>query len=406
MAPIQPVLISGAGLSGLLLAQGLKQASIPFRMFERDPCIGHRPQGYLIRIHGDGITALRSALPPKLFAMFEKTCAEAHVGAVRRLNPFTSEVDEMPEYGPPGLQMKERLERGERPYTPDRTVLRRVLMTDIEESIEFGKTICNYEETAKGVTVHFTDGTSASGALLVAADGGRSQVRKQYAPEHKPVDTAGRCIYGKTPLTPDLEAKMSERLLRGMFLAKDDSRSYPVALLYETLRFPQRDVVDHLPNDYIYWVIVSRPETHPHMDKPFWKLSGDEAARLSLELTRKWDPEVRAILELQEISRTSSVPVSSIRPDFAMWEPSQRVTLIGDAAHVMSPSGAIGASIAFRDAASLSRILAEDGISKEAIGKYESEMGIYAKEAIMKTFQVGRGVFDQMPFEECKELDL
>ena len=43
------VLIIGAGLGGLCLAQSLRQANIDFEVFERDSSPWERPQGY--RLH-------------------------------------------------------------------------------------------------------------------------------------------------------------------------------------------------------------------------------------------------------------------------------------------------------------------------------------------------------------------
>lgn len=51
------------------------------------------------------------------------------------------------------------------------------------------------------MTAAFSDGTTYDGLLLIRDDGVRSGVRKQFLPEHKMVDTNGRCIYRKTPLT-------------------------------------------------------------------------------------------------------------------------------------------------------------------------------------------------------------
>ncbi len=52
MATDQPhVLIIGAGVTGLLLAQSLKRHSIPFTVFERDPYPHHRGKGWGLTIH-------------------------------------------------------------------------------------------------------------------------------------------------------------------------------------------------------------------------------------------------------------------------------------------------------------------------------------------------------------------
>ncbi|PVW61694.1 monooxygenase, partial [Klebsiella pneumoniae] len=45
------------------------------------------------------------------------------------------------------------------------------------DSVQFGKRVTRCEEDADGVTVWFTDGSSASGDLLIAADGSHSALR-------------------------------------------------------------------------------------------------------------------------------------------------------------------------------------------------------------------------------------
>jgi 2-polyprenyl-6-methoxyphenol hydroxylase-like FAD-dependent oxidoreductase len=62
-----PVLIIGAGISGLLLAQALRRAGIPYRVFERETSLTARGPGWGLTLHW-GLPALRSILPPDLVA--------------------------------------------------------------------------------------------------------------------------------------------------------------------------------------------------------------------------------------------------------------------------------------------------------------------------------------------------
>jgi hypothetical protein len=61
----QPVLIIGAGISGLLLAQSLKQHGIPARVFERDTDLETRGAGWGLTLNWS-LPALRSLLPGDL----------------------------------------------------------------------------------------------------------------------------------------------------------------------------------------------------------------------------------------------------------------------------------------------------------------------------------------------------
>lgn len=61
----QPILIVGAGVSGLLLAQHLHKSGVPFRIFERDTDLATRGLGWGLTLHWS-LPALRSLLPDRL----------------------------------------------------------------------------------------------------------------------------------------------------------------------------------------------------------------------------------------------------------------------------------------------------------------------------------------------------
>jgi len=63
----RPVLIIGAGISGLLLAQHLKQRGVPYRIFERDLDPDYRGLGWGLTLHWS-LPALRKLLGEELFA--------------------------------------------------------------------------------------------------------------------------------------------------------------------------------------------------------------------------------------------------------------------------------------------------------------------------------------------------
>lgn len=70
-----PVLIIGAGVSGLLLAQHLKREGVPFRVFERDGDLATRGAGWGLTLHWS-LAALQSLLPAGLA---ERICDESSV---------------------------------------------------------------------------------------------------------------------------------------------------------------------------------------------------------------------------------------------------------------------------------------------------------------------------------------
>ncbi|KAJ9620521.1 hypothetical protein H2203_007727 [Taxawa tesnikishii (nom. ined.)] len=148
MAPRIPII--GAGLGGLTFAQGLNKAGIDFHILERSD--NYRPQGYCIRLHSGGLTASRSPDQLTMYGRSSKqTCAETRLGPPLFISPDTGEADTSHPFKTPLRPIRERMGK---PYTPDRTVLREVLLTGIRDRISYGTEFTHYSLGEDSVTAH------------------------------------------------------------------------------------------------------------------------------------------------------------------------------------------------------------------------------------------------------------
>jgi 2-polyprenyl-6-methoxyphenol hydroxylase-like FAD-dependent oxidoreductase len=414
MSSSQHVIIIGGGLGGLCLAQGLKKAGVSFSVYERDLAKDFRAQGYRIRVNPDGADALKKNLPDDLWRLFEATCATTVLGG-SNIDPISGQV-KPGRFGPdPAVLAAAALKPTLGPYTADRTLLRDVLMVGLDDNLHFGKELHHYAISSlaeeQKVTAHFTDGTQAEGSLIVGADGLRSAVRRQFLPQHLPVDTDGRCIYGKTYITPELESQFPVEAMKWITVIQD---SKPLTLFLEPTRFVHDSAPDSASElklagvrDYVYWVLVSRKATFGDLnDRQLFSLSKEELVELSLKLTETWSPAIRSLLRLQSTEQAAALRTSSVLPELPVWTPSSSVTLLGDAVHVMSPTGGSGANTALQDSRWLCQAIAEGGATAAAIGEYEARMRVYARTAIENSYSGGRKLYNQPPFDECTPVDL
>ena len=398
-----PVLIVGTGPSGLLLAHALKKAGILFELFEGDSALNIRGQGYRFKITGAGVLALQSILEPSHYQLLKHCCC-ASIQGFTTIDALTGAIGDP---GPFGSKREER-EGIPEELCIDRTILRTILARGLEENINFDRKLIKYSSTPDGnsVTVSFAQGGSVIGSLLVAADGAWSSIRKQYLPHFIPVDTEARFFYSKTPITPELCEKFNPAAMKHMTMIADRTEGVPITLLVEPMRFDNAALAAQegvqLPADYIYWALgsrIDRFDTSSLGERP----RSEDCVKFVQQKVKDWHPSFQALFQHQDISQITSIRVISMAPSMPHWEAS-RVTLIGDAAHCMSPTSGVGASMALRDAGLLGKILAEKGVSVESVADYEREMREWPEKAVHKSAMVGRFIFGMKDFSELKPL--
>lgn len=400
------ILIIGAGIGGLALAQGLQRRHVDFAVFERDALLDSRLQGYRIKIFAQMKEKLRGLLLDEAWSEFESTCAQTVLGE-SNLNAADAAILACRKgHVPEGAAL---------PYTADRGLLRRAMMTGIQDSVHFGKQFARYEINAGCVQVFFEDGSMEQGTLVVGADGSRSAVRKQFLPGFKFLDTDSSCIYGKSFLGPELKARFPPEHRKWITVVKDETPiiqsiisgvDSPITMVTEPVEFPNRGSRDYLPQDYVHWGLLFPRDSCGLQEDGLNEALRSSPADLALELTSQWDPSIQSLLELQDRSLTSGMRVYSASPEIGTWEASPHVTILGDAIHLMSPSGGVGAVAALHDAVNLAQIIDEQGVSVESIRQFERRMKEFAGACLRRSFTAGKKMLNTPPAGSCKTVDL
>ena len=388
------VLVIGAGTGGLALAHGLVRAGIDVQVFERDIVRTDGLHGYRVGIDPDGSRALHALLPPELYDTFVATCARAP----RWFNMLTEQLREVL-----ALQIPIQNDPVESEKSVSRMTLRQILMTDLENVINFGKTFTHYRQHPNGtVTAHFADGSSATGDLLVGADGAGSPVRKQYLPQARQEDTGIIAIAGKLPITEESASLVPPKVFEGISMIQAPKGYFCILHVMEFKWDRSGKIKNGIGDsdaalikiwpglqfdntrDYINWGFSATVDKFP---ADVLQRCGDDLARLVADMTTGWHPNLRRLFELTDPSTCFPVNIKTSVP-LDPW-PASNVTLIGDAIHTMTPGRGVGANTALRDAVLLCARLIDAADGRlglvEAVSRYEQKMIIYGFDAVLKS---------------------
>ena len=335
------IAIIGAGLGGLTLARVLHVHGIAATVFEAEASPQARTQGGMLDIHeNNGQVALRAA------GLFDEFRALVHPGG---------QASRVLAHDGTLLMADEDDGTGGRPEVA-RGELRRILLESLPEgTVHWGHKVVATEPLGSGRhRVEFANGASTTTDLLVGADGAWSKVRPLVSP-------AMPAYIGTTYV----ETNLHDADVRHPASAQAVGGGALFAMM------PGRGIFAHRePGGVLHtYVALNRPlEWIARID---FADRAAAAARVAGEFAG-WAP---ALIALIADGETAPVP----RPLHALpvdhrWPRVPGVTLLGDAAHLMAPSGE-GANLAMFDGAELARaIVAHPGDLGAALAAYEVEL--------------------------------
>lgn len=365
------IAICGAGPVSLTLANILQNNDIAFTIYEAAPEI--RTQGGSLDLHPEsGQLALKEA---GLWEVFKKHARpESDVLKIVKLDGSVL-------WDGNGAD-KQEVKEGEKKFDGRPEIDRRALMKLLHEnldkdSIVFGKKLREVvpSQTSNGkYDLHFSDGTREPAFdLVVGGDGAWSKVRSLLSdekPQYSGISMVASSL-SNIYANPWLESYVGEGSMFSFgqdtaIMAQRGDAGY--LLTYASLRVPE-DFLEKCGTD---WSDATTARKQ-YMDKYFSHVHED-LKRVFLD--SKDELTLRPLYEL---------------PVGFKWKPRSGVTLMGDAAHVMTPFAGVGVNVGMTDALVLGREIVEVAAGKKALDDatraYEEEMVPRAAKFAQKTLK-------------------
>jgi FAD-dependent urate hydroxylase len=338
-------LIAGAGIGGLSAAVALRRGGHEVEVLERVSRL--REIGAAVVVWPNGTRALRALGVEPIWL------------AVKRLLILRSDGRRLSE-----LPVSELLERyGSGMMLVHRAELQAALLTALGDGcVRLGVEVTGFSQDDGGVTVRLASGAEESADVLIGADGLRSAVRRQLAGDGDPIYEGFTAWRGEIPagrLKLDAGTGRNWWGRGGEFLA-----------------FP-------LTDGRIYWAGTANA---PKSARP-----GPGGHKQDvLDRFNAWEDLVNSIIRAtapEAILRTDIYD----RPALGTWSVG-RVTLLGDAAHPMTPSQGQGACQALEDAVALGRSLQAGRDVSDALKAYERARLRKANRVVTMSRQGSRSV--------------
>ncbi|MFI8380401.1 FAD-dependent oxidoreductase [Leeuwenhoekiella sp. NPDC079379] len=386
------IAIVGGGIGGVALAVACLHRGIPFTLFERDTGFDARSQGYALTLQ----QASKAVAGLGLFNLKEGVVSTRHV-------VHTTDGTIIGEWG-----MRKWLD-SEAPTFSKRTnihiarqALREQLLNQLEgtDCVRWNHQFINYTH-GDTPTLNFNVNNEVKkykADLIVGADGIHSSVRKLLLGEkHTPLRYLDcLVILGICPLADlgDLESPLLD-----------------VATVFQTANGNERVYMMPYDTDSIMWQL-SFPM--PEQEAKLLSAKGPQALKEEACRRLQWHAPIPQIIKATQTSLISGYPVY----DRALLKPTDlekgtQITLIGDAAHPMSPFKGQGANQALLDALALARSIykgcgpfsnwKENGIRNQVLNNFESEMLKRSATKVKDSAEAAKFLHSEVVLHEANE---
>ena len=352
------IAIIGAGPAGSTLARLLTQASIPVTIFEGEASIAVRVQGGTLDLHTDtGLKALREAGLYEQYTKYARYDGEALRMTDKNLKTY--------------LRLggtTEKTSRG-RPEI-DRERLREILVNSLPTStIRWGCRLRKIDHD--DFSLHFDHGIERGFDLIIGADGAWSKVRPlltEVRPFYAGVGGYDMYVDNVEKRFPDLHKLVD----RGSIMAYSDGKSITAQQKGD--------------GSFIVYAMTVR-------DEHWMKTCGFDVhnpAEVKKAVAEEFGDWAEPLLKITQVANTKDVTPRSLYmlPIGHRWEHRRGATLMGDAAHLMTPHAGEGVNAAMTDALNLAQAIIRGKKAGGSPQQMDDEIAAYEEEMFTRIKRV------------------